>query len=442
MTYAFVNVSVVPMDSERVVDHQAVIVRDGQIVTIAPATSTTIPPHAIQVDGTNKYLMPGLSDMHVHFHEYKELYAALFLANGITTIRVMWGSEDVLAWRRMAEKGEKLCPTIYTSSPAIDGNSPDWPNATVVQTAAEAKQVVQEYKKLGYDFIKVYDKLSLEVYQALVGVAHEQNIPVVGHVPFSVGLNRVLNAKQASIEHLRGYIQAIQADSSPYRNIPWDRRIMRKAVEYAEENKIEDVAIQTRDAGVWNCVTHVVTQKNVPPSQQEALRNRPEMQYIPSNILARWMPHNDHRRKDLKEEDYDEIRHGDTLRMKITKALQDAGAGILLGTDTDNPFVIPGFSIHEELHNLVEAGLSPFEAISAGTRNAAKFLKADNVFGSVAVGKRADLLLIEDNPLIDVKNVTKLAGVMVHGQWLSVDDINTMLKMQLVIYSQLADTSF
>jgi imidazolonepropionase-like amidohydrolase len=410
----FVDVNLVPMDEEKVFHHKTVVVNSGKVEQIGETSEIEVPRNATEVNGRGKYLMPGLADMHTHV--WGEASLLLFVANGVTTVRNMWGASRQLAWRERIEKGLMIGPTIFTAGPLLDGIPPIWNTSGVIGTKGEAVEEVEREVKLGYDFVKVYNRLSKEAYGAIVSTAKRLRIPVAGHVPYAVGLEGVLKAGQKSIEHLEGYIYAIQANESPVRG-KFDPPSKRSAIDYVDDGKIRHIIAATREAGVWNCVTLVVMQKFVPPEAAEALLKDVRMSFVPPDVLASWNPSADFRMKDRTALDYERERKADAMRSRLVRDLHRVGAHILLGTDTPNPFVIPGFSIHEELRNLVSAGLTPYEAIRAGTRSAAEFLGVSDEFGTVEVGKRADLILLKDNPLEDVGNVSKILGVVVRGRW-------------------------
>src|SRR5262249_21711869 len=204
---AFTGVHVVPMDTERVLDDQNVLVRGDRIVAVGPAASTPIPPGATRIDAHGRWLMPGLVDMHVHFNDPGD--ASLFVANGVTTVRNMWGFPATLELRRECASGTRLGPTIYTAGPILDGRPPIWPGSTVIETADEAEKEIAAEKAAGCDFVKVYNRLSREAYAGILAAARKHGMRVVGHVPDAVGLDGVLAARgQESIEHLTGYLGA------------------------------------------------------------------------------------------------------------------------------------------------------------------------------------------------------------------------------------------
>lgn len=432
-TVAFINVSVVPMDKEQLLSGQTVIVQDGRIVEVVDQAKAKIPEGAIKIDGQGKYLMPGLVDMHVHLFDSHDL--DLFVANGVTTVRNMWGTPINLTWRSQIAQGELFGPTLYTAGPLVDGNPPIWPGSTVVETPEAADQTVVEQKKAGYDFIKCYSRLKLDVYKALMAAAKREGIRVVGHVPDAVGLKIALEQGQASIEHLTGFFGMLKPDNATPID-PAEPGSRLKFFNSLDEKKMPAVAALVKEAKVWNCVTLIVYQRLVSPEEAQELRKRPEMKYVSPATMAFWDPTKDFRTKNLTKADFEANKVGNVIRKKLTGALNQAGAKILLGTDTPNPFVVPGFSIHEELQNLVGAGLTPYQAIQAGTYNAAEFLEALNEFGTVSVGKRADLLLVDGNPLQDVANVAKISGVMLRGKWLPKQELDTKLAALAKLYTK------
>jgi imidazolonepropionase-like amidohydrolase len=430
-TVAFVDVNVAPMNQIEILEKRTVMVSNGRIVDIGETAGIRIPDDALRIDGKSRYLLPGLTDMHVHQWGQGDLL--LFLANGVTTIRNMWGTSRQLVWRNKIAKGQLLGPTIYTAGPLLDGKPPIWNGSKVIETTEEAEQEVARENKAGYDFIKVYNGLSLEVYDAIIAAANKYRMQVTGHVPYAVGLEHALKAGQNSIEHLTGYFAAIEADDSPFKG-KHDPQSRYGAPDYVDEAKISQVVMDTSRAGTWNCVTLIVNQKFIPSQENPQILRRPEMKYASPLDLASWDPSKDFRLKTMTASDFEKVRKGDKLRLRLTKALHDAGAHVLLGTDTPNPFVVQGFSIHEELRNLVQAGLTPFEAIKAGTCDAAQFLNATQEFGTIEVGKRADLILVNGNPLEDVSNLSHPIGVMVRGQWFTEMQLQNMLAELVTTY--------
>lgn len=431
---AFVDVDVVPMqrgdgeDRAKLLHGQTVVVRGDRIVAIGPTKEVAVPEGAVRIagkeGGNSRYLMPGLADMHVHAWDPGDL--VLFLANGVTTIRNMFGSPMHLVWRAKVAAGELLGPSVLTAGPIIDGNPPVWPGSTVIDDPAQAEKAVLEQKEAGYDFLKVYARLTTPCYDAIVEAAGKHGMRVMGHVPSAVGLEHVLLSKQESVEHLDGLAGFAQKDDSPYSS-KVDFRSEALAWKHVDDKKIAEAAKLARENGVWSCPTLVVLQKWVQGEAAKELSERPEMRYVPAIERQFWDPGNNYL-KSLPAEYLDSVRAADSDRKRAVGIFHKAGARILLGTDMGNPFVIAGFAVHEELANLVASGLSPYEALRAGTSGAAEFMKAGDEWGSVAVGRRADLVLLEANPLEDVGNAARRVGVMVRGKWFLESDLRVRLE--------------
>ncbi|HSE43185.1 MAG TPA: amidohydrolase family protein, partial [Acidobacteriota bacterium] len=261
----------------------------------------------------------------------------------------------------------------------------------------------------------VYTRLSRHVYKAIMNQAKEQGISVAGHVPTEAGLDLALALHQNSIEHLTGYMGAINDGSGETIH----------GSKIVKESDIPIVAKDTASSGVWNCPTLVVQQNYASANEIRTAAEFPELQFVPPVRLAIWDPARERR---FQGTDFQAIKRGISVLKKMVYSLHEQGAGLLLGTDAPSRFVVPGFSAHRELKNLVESGLTPYQALSTSTRNPAIFLKAENQFGTIAEGKRADLLLLKADPLKDISNTEKIAGVMVRGRWLPETKLNSLLQ--------------
>jgi imidazolonepropionase-like amidohydrolase len=414
----FTNVNVIPMDSERVSGSKTVVVRDGVIEMIGDSGQVHVPADALVIDGRGKYLMPGLVDMHVHIMYENDML--LLIANGVTSVRNMWGNTgkalqfglpDQLVLRKQIDQGTLFGPTIYTAGPVMEGSPVFHPLADAIDSPEIAGDSVAWQKAQGYDFIKVYDHLSPDVYQAILTAARQNDMLVVGHVPLAVGLDNVLAGGQQTIEHMSGYIDP-------------------DTVEFIiSQDQLVEYALKTSEAGVWNCVTMSEYPKSKEtPAGFERLQNQPGMIYISpgTRMLSPFLYLMASKAHTYQNPDYPE-RIAD-LNRRMVIALHQAGAGLLLGTDAAQAYHLPGYSIHEELAFLTDAGLSPYEAIEAGTRNAAEAMGKSGEFGTIETGKRADLILLEDNPLNDVGSIQKRVGVMVRGRWMAEEQLQSMLE--------------
>ncbi len=394
---AITHVHVVPMDRERVLTDQTVLIVGNHIARIGPADKVKVPKTADLVDGIGKYLLPGLADMHVH--ETDEAMLPIYLDNGITTVVNMNGSPPVLALRDKIRKGLVTGPNLYTTGPLLAGEGVMWRNKVVIKTPEDARRTVKEQVQAGYDFLKIYEGLSKENYEEIARTAHALGGRMIGHVPDDVGLEGVLRAHQEAVHHVGGVIWGYFWPDLDVARIP-------------------DAVRKMREAHAYFCPTFAIYRtfaKQV--SDQQSLLARPEMIYISPETLAWW--------KQATPKVDTTYRLFDYFGRRLIRAMEDGGVPILVGTDNTNPFVVPGFSIHDELAALVDAGLSPYEAISGATRLSSEFLRNDG--GTILVGKRADLLLLERNPLDDVANLKNLKGIVLHGRWISKDDLDAML---------------
>ncbi len=423
--YAFLDVSVVPMDHERVVRHQTVVVREGKIAAVGPTDRMPIPEGATSIDGQGKYLMPGLAEMHAHIprwdqsREFAERVLFLYLANGVTTIRGMLGHRSHLELRQRVRAGELWSPRIWTSGPSVNGNS--------VQTVTAAEQAATEQKAAGYDFIKIHPGLKREVFDALDAAADREGIRFSGHVPTDVGLERALEAGYASIDHLDGYIYLLVADDAQVDlSAEWGFFGVNLA-SHVDESKIPAVAAATRDARVWNVPTQTLMENFASEESVESLLRREGMRYMPQRTLEGWENRWNQWRNASSSGSAETAQRFIDVRRQLIKALQDAGAGLLLGSDAPQVWNVPGFSALRELQALVAAGLTPYEALKAGTHNVAIFFGTTDEAGTVEVGKNADLILLDANPLADISNVKRQAGVMIGGRWMSREMIEARL---------------
>ena len=420
---AFVNVAVVPMDAERVLEGQTVVVRDGRIVAVGPAASAQVPAGATLIDAAGKYLIPGLADMHAHFvqgagdiTDGAGQQLALFLANGVTTARGLVAPPGYLAVRRRVVSGELVGPTLFVAAPSLNGKS--------VKSAEQAKQAVAGAKAAGYDVLKTHGGLGRGVYDSVVAAARRAGLPLVGHVTPDIPLAHALEVGQ-QVEHLDGYLLAAVREGAavpPFYQIVVDPHVLAQV----DEGKLPALARATREAGVWNGPTLALFETIVSDETPEALAGRPEMRYVPAGARSAWAAQKQQflasnpplagRERFIQ------------LRRELTKALASEGAKLLVGSDSPQAFMVPGFAVHREMAAFVAAGLTPYQALEAATRNPAEFMGRLADAGTVAVGRRADLVLLDANPLADIGNAGRIAGVMVGGRWMRREEIARMLE--------------
>ena len=434
-TVAFVNVNVVPMDSHRLLTHRTVIVRNGVIAEIDLARRTKIPEGAQRIDGTGKFLIPGLTDMHVHLFtddefpdELAEDELKIMVAHGVTTIRLMTGTPEQLMLRRKSANGEIVAPTIYAASPQFTGRKST--NAHVVTTEAEARVAVIKSKQDGYDFIKVTTYLKPEVYEAIVDEARKQNIRVVGHADSRyVGLERALKARQ-QIEHLDSYFEALLPESAPVKGSVSDIYLYNPknwaSIDYLDESKIPEIARATVKANPFVVPTlHLFKFTFGKGRTEESFLAQPDIRFYPKKTIDLWMGVSKRYLATAapieKREKYIAIRN------KIVKAIYDAGGHVMAGSDTPEWLMLYGYTLHLELVDLRDAGLTNYAALESATRNPALFFGTLDKTGTIEKGKRADLVLLEANPLIDVANTQRRAGVMTNGRYYSQSEMNNWL---------------
>lgn len=420
---AFVDVTVIPMDRERAIPNQTVVVRGDRIVEIGPVGRVRVPRGGVTVDGRGKFLMPGLAEMHAHIpggvakNREVERTLYLYVAGGITTVRGMLGQHRHLGLRDRAARGELVSPTIYTSGPSLNGES--------VPTPEAAARAAREQKEAGYDFLKIHPGIRREAFDTLVATAHRVGIPFAGHVPLDVGLARALEARYATIDHLDGYLEALLPDGAPL-GASESAFFGLNLAAYADESKIAGLVAATKRAGVWNVPTEILMENLIVGGSAAELARRPEMRYVAPGTLAKWAE-TKNGLLDGTGADSASARRMIELRRKLLKALHDAGAGLLLGSDAPQMYNVPGFSIHRELEALVAAGLTPYQALETGTRNVAVFFGTLGETGTVERGKRADLVLLEADPMADIRNTTRRAGVMLRGRWMPRAELDAKL---------------
>ena len=416
---AFVNVNVVPMTSEAVLPAQTVVVEEGVITAIGNVDVVPVPENAEVVDGTDRYLMPGLTEMHGHVTgtgdaQIKRLFS-LFLANGVTTVRGMLGRPSHLRLREDIAAGRVFGPRLITSGPSFNGNS--------VTDAEQGARMVREQHAAGYDFLKIHPGLSKAEFDAIADTANEIGIPFSGHVPVAAGIDGALDKGMASIDHLDGYMASLlppNTDTSGGYGGFFDVMLADQVI----EDRIAAVAAATLAAGVANVPTESLFEQvvnDVPPAD---LGNRAEMRYVPAATVRQW---ESSKEGTLSERGFNPevAARAIEIRRSLILALHEAGAVLLLGSDAPQIFNVPGFSLHHELEFMVAAGLTPFEALQTGTIAPARFFGLET--GAIAVGRLGDLVLLDANPIADITNSRRVHGVLAAGRWSTAEELLAIL---------------
>jgi hypothetical protein len=422
------NVNVVDVDAGTVIAGRSVILSDGYIKEVGAQESVRAPAGARVIDGSGRYLMPALWDMHTHPMEPAAL--SMLVANGVGGTRIMWGLPRHLEWRARVELGELLGPRLLIAGPIIEGVPPaqaasvvDTEGRRLVKTVADGVAEVRRQKTAGFDYIKVYNNVPLDAYHGVVAEADRLRMPVVGHVPFAAGIQGALAARQKSIEHLRGYIEKLVPADAPIQP-GIDLRSRTLAWEYADLSRIPELVRATRDAGAWQCPTLGTSIYTAPSSAIERYLATPEAEYLDPQTReafrnrgrVKWL-------SNFTETDFERAMRADEKQAVLLRAMHAAGVPLLAGTDS-NSF---GFSLHRELEALVAVGLSPGEALQTATTNPARFAGLEKAVGRVANGYAADLILLDANPLQDIRNTSRINAVILRGQLLDRAALDAML---------------
>lgn len=411
--FAIVGVTVIAMDAPGTRDHQTIVVRDGRIAALGPATTTIVPAGVTRIDGRGKFIVPGLAEMHAHvpggnaadadIARVLELYAL----NGVTTARSMLGHTRHLAWKARAERGEILSPRIVTSGPSFNGTS--------VPSREAAIAMVESQKAEGFDFLKIHPGVANDVFTALAATADRVGIRFAGHVPLAVGLDRALDLKFETIDHVDGFVEALtppgaalQATDSQWFGI--------NLVAQADRSRLAGIVARTRAAGTWIVPTDALFVHGSSDVTPEQLAAWPEMRWVAPQQLSAWM---ENKRTFLAAHAPATRRAFLDLRREVILALHRGGVRMLLGSDAPQVWNVPGFATHRELEYMVAAGIPAWDALAMGTRNVAEFLKRSDTSGTLAVGKRADLLVLGGNPLADVTATRKIEGLAIGGRWIT-----------------------
>ncbi len=401
------DVNIVDVSNGTILEDQQVVIDSGRILSINDQVAD---PERFGnvIDGSGKYLIPGLAEMHAHIpspnttRERLEETLFLYLSNGITTIRGMLGHPMHLELRQEVADGNVLGPRIFTSSPSLNGNS--------VPTAEEARSKVTDYAMAGYDFLKIHPGIKKDIFDTLVATANEKGIAFAGHVPVDVGIRHALNSEFASIDHIDGYLEGL---------VPADKGLDPNTngffgYNFTDETDpalIEELVSLSKEKQVWIVPTQSLFERWFAPTTAEEMLSQPEMQYMPVSTLAQWKSRKLQSTGDESGFDAAKWERFIKIRRDLLKSLHDHGHGIILGSDAPQLFNVPGFSIHHEMEGMLRAGLTPKEILKTGTVNPARYFGMELVFGQVKEGLEADLILLDGNPLDDLNNLKKVSGV-------------------------------
>ncbi len=438
------HANVIDLTGGQTKNNYTVVVSGGRIVEMGETTKVPVPQGSQVVDATGKFLIPGLWDMHVHLEDQKE-YLRLFIANGVTGVRVMFGEPDYHDWRKEIEDGTLVGPHMVIASPIVDGPVPMWLGSISVANEAQARQAVTKAKQDGADFIKVYSFLPRELYFAIADESRKQGIQFEGHVPESVSAEEASRAGQRTFEHLLGILPAcstrsdefLKAQQADLRDIiasnsipvlpfgPHVRPLRQAMLDSYNSDKAAALFAVLKSNGTWQCPTLTVLRKSV-QMKDAAFRKDSRLKYVPQDTLLFWSSRILWLRS-TPPKAYAQLKREFEEDLSVVGAMQKAGVPILAGTDQENPYCFAGFSLHDELGLLVQAGLTPLESLQAATLNPARFLGREDDYGTVEKGKVADLVLLDANPLDDIANTKRIDAVFYRGQLFSRTALDDML---------------
>jgi hypothetical protein len=440
-SYAIKNVSVITMENESVLTDQTVTIENGIIKSISPSAKTKLSKNIKVVDGTGKFLMPGLFDMHTHFFyeqgehiNTNESELKVMLANGITTARIMAGHPSFLEAKANVRSGKWIGPELSVASPQFVGRWPfptEFKNYEMVASESQAYEAVKKFKQLGYDAIKITFMMAKPIYKAVVAAAEKENFKVVGHVGPIVMLPAALDAKQ-QIEHMDMFIETLLPDSSYNQGQSVsDYNIYSKAawetVPHLMESKIPALAKSVKEAGIYVTPTNYffISSFGIPEGD-DIVKNKPDYNYIPLKLKdEKWKYRANYLSKMAPLESRQKYVN---IRYEMVNELWKAGVPLMAGSDSPEFFIVAGFALHDELKSMVDAGLTPYAALQTATVNPSTFLGFNKRTGTIAVGKEADLVLLDKNPLEDIANTRTIAGVSWGTSWLGGNDIKKLLE--------------
>ena len=397
------HVTVIPMDRAGRLADRTVVVRDGVIVDIA-AGSIPVPAGARRIDGRGKFLFPGLTDTHVHLEGNAESWLGLFLSHGVTTVFNLRGGPDQLTLRRRVAEGTVAGPTIYTSGPFV--------NQPLIMTAEDGHRAVLEQKAAGYDFLKIHGDLTEAAYAAVITAGREQGLTIIGHAPRNLPFDSVMSARQPLVAH---------AEELIYTKF-WA----------LDTTEVPPVAAAMAKAGVWLTPTlttfaGIVAQWGRRPAVDSAL-SEPEGRTLPPALQQYWTGSNPYIGRTGGR---DFVTKALAFQRPMVGMLYRAGVPLLTGTDTPLPVMLPGHSLHQELRELERSGVDRVGALAAATANPGRFIATfvDHAarFGTITRGSRADLVLVDRDPLLDPTALVHPSGVMARGRWFDRAELDRMV---------------
>lgn len=410
------HVTVIDGTGHRPMRNVSVYVEGDRIVGVG---RPKVPAGTREIDGEGKFLIPGLWDMHVH-GTGSPYFSSLYIANGVTGTRDMFTAMNfVRGERKFAAENNYPMPEVVAAGRILDGPKPYWPGSFVVSNAEEGRAAVGKALDEGSEFIKVYERWPRDAYFAIVEEAKRRKVPFEGHVPQALTAFEVAEAGQHSIEHLSGFLRSTNRHPELADTIP---AADKTKYQLDTDPKKEKALIQLyAKKKTWQCPTLTVLRSVYTPTEEE-VRIPEADKYMRRITMAMW-------NRPLKQS-LPQLEGGRALLRKMKDVVRDmnrAKVPLLAGTDVMNPYVVPGFSLHDELALLVSSGLTPMQALQSATQNPAKFFGKEREFGTIRTGLRADMVLLDANPLADIQNTRKIRTVFRAGRELDRKTLDDML---------------
>lgn len=405
------------MTGDGTMENQTVVVEGDRIVSILSTGNFKPEDGTYIIDGSGKFLIPGLAEMHGHVpptdppanapsyftDEYVEQTLFLYVAAGITTVRGMLGWPNQLQLKDKVNSGEVIGPNLYLAGPSFNGNS--------INSPQQAIEKVKQQKQEGWDLLKIHPGLTRAEYDAMAETANEVGIRFGGHVPEDVGIEHAIEMGQETMDHIDGYYRWLQE----FEESEW-------------ETRMEQIVAKTKEAGVWIVPTQALWETVIGAADYEAMKQYDELKYIPPAVRQGYYNYVSNNVENNSNLDREAARKEAEWRQKLLREMNEQGVRILMGTDAPQLFSVPGFSIHRELPHMADAGMTLYEILESGTANVGKYFSNEDDFGTIAEGQRADLLLLNENPLDDIAHLQNHSGVMVQGRWYSREMIDKRLK--------------
>lgn len=430
----FMHVAVIDTATASIQPDMTVVIVGDHITSVDKAATSNVPKDAQVVDARGKFLIPGLWDMHVHTFRHSPRstntwYFPLFVANGVTGVRDMWTTGDdfpqVVQWRKGLADGSFLGPRYGAVAWTVDGPDPIFPNSDVVKTPEEARDFARRVKASGVDFVKVYQKLPREEYLAIVDEAKKVGIPFVAHMPWVISAAEASDDGARSIEHLSNVEIGCSTKEEELLQVKsWGPPQAKEMRDTYDQKKCEQLVEKFAKNQTWQVPTSALFALDR-SHLRDLLTNDPRSKYLPAEVRARWQE----QLPKLETSPQQEVQRqkNQKERLNIIAMMNKAGVPMMAGTDVANPFLFPGFSLHDELAAFVRAGLTPGEALKTATYNPAKFLGMLDRLGTVEKGKLADLVLLDANPLEDIHNTQKIRAVVLNGRYLDRSALDKLL---------------